>query len=267
MSNSDKAQQLRIMQTEIVPWCLKNYGDETPEEPLLGMVEEWGEACEVMGDKDPIKYLDAVSDLMIYLVHFCDRMNLDPGTIYDARDLYEVPSRPMPILLGRIAHAYVKGYVQQYRGAQEKHHHTIVASLGAIMRYLDEQLQSMGQPDLVTITGATWELVKLRDWTKDRKPPTRAHERNRQLAHRLVDARQAASEARVLLHTARNLITFLSNKASEPLNERFKLEIGAWKQAEADLTTTLVKVTQPDTSDHPDPAKAGKSSPPPTNHT
>lgn len=167
------AEILRQIQKEHWPWTVKNYGQVELVEGVLGLVEEHGEAVEAMADANG--YFDAVGDTMIYAICLCSTMGWDVGELWEKRKLYEMPSRAWPVLVGRIAHAYVKGHIQNYRGTIEQHNESIKVSLATLFRFLEYHVQDMCR-DLITITQETWREISQRDWTKDRTPPIRAKE-------------------------------------------------------------------------------------------
>jgi NTP pyrophosphatase (non-canonical NTP hydrolase) len=81
---------LRELQNQVGDWSKRNFGDtHLPYDlaPLLGVVEELGELCHgllkaaqgIRGEygEHVDKIADAVGDLVIYLLDFCERNNLD----------------------------------------------------------------------------------------------------------------------------------------------------------------------------------------------
>lgn len=74
---------LRDFQNAVRQWSLKNFGEQSYVNPLLGVVEEVGELNHavlkmrqgIRGDKDFLKEQaeDAVGDILIYLADFCSR--------------------------------------------------------------------------------------------------------------------------------------------------------------------------------------------------
>jgi NTP pyrophosphatase (non-canonical NTP hydrolase) len=163
---------LSQIQKDAFAWAKKNFGASlTPETQLLGLGEEAGEAAEAMGAPDVSEFLDAIGDSTIFLCQFCSLMGWDIAALWISRKLYELPSRPWPILLGRINHHYVKGHVQHYRGTQAEHEFNCCAAIAALLRHWDEHLTSMNQ-DFLSVVQFTWSKVSKRDWTKDRPAPS-----------------------------------------------------------------------------------------------
>lgn len=77
------------LQKDIAAWALRNFGEQPDVHPLLGVVEEAGELCHVylkqaQGIRNAdleIKGKDAVGDLAIYLLAFCEEMGWDFETV------------------------------------------------------------------------------------------------------------------------------------------------------------------------------------------
>lgn len=165
---------LSQVQKDACVWAKKNFGTSvTPEVQLLGMAEEHGEAAEAMGDTEA--FCDAIGDSTIFLMQFMTLLGWDIGQLWDWRKSYELPSRPWPILVGKLCHHYVKGYVQHYRGSRDEHEHYCRVTIGALLRYWDEHLSSLGH-DFVAVVERTWAEVSARDWTRDRPAPERARD-------------------------------------------------------------------------------------------
>ena len=157
---------IRRLQLEVEVWRARNYGACHPWEQLLGVCEEYGESCEGMGDS--AAFADSIGDSAIYLLNFCTSMGWDAGELYELRDLYEQPSRPWPILVGRLAHHYVKGFVQNYRGTREEHEARGKAAASALFATWERLCAGMGTTFEEVLT-ATWAEVSKRDWSKERE--------------------------------------------------------------------------------------------------
>lgn len=78
---------LRIIQLEQKEWALKNFGDKPSWQPLIGVMEELGELCHAYlkreqgirgtAESHEEEARDAVGDIVIYLLDFCNREHLD----------------------------------------------------------------------------------------------------------------------------------------------------------------------------------------------
>lgn len=79
---------LRELQKQVGEWSRRNFGDQDPINPLLGIGEEYGELLhavlkerqgirKMQGEVAKAAKVDAVADLLIYLADFCERNDLD----------------------------------------------------------------------------------------------------------------------------------------------------------------------------------------------
>ena len=78
---------LKLAQMQVGEWSRKNFGDQPAEWRLLGATEELGELCHgylkllqgIRGDeqKHRDECADAVGDIIIYLLDFCERAGFD----------------------------------------------------------------------------------------------------------------------------------------------------------------------------------------------
>lgn len=82
-----RAMGLKTVQAEAWLWLLRNFPTTTPEEQFLGVVEEVGELSHaILKNKQGIRQnskvtdddmKDAVGDIMIYLINYCNMMDWD----------------------------------------------------------------------------------------------------------------------------------------------------------------------------------------------
>jgi hypothetical protein len=167
---SASATILSEIQRDAFAWAKRNFGATlTPETQLLGLCEEHSEACEAMAHTED--YVDAVGDSGIFLFQFCSLLQWDIGELWDTRTHgLDMPSRPWPILIGKICHAYVKGRVQRYRGTTAEHDANCRAAIQTLLRHWDHHTQSIGH-DFVAVVEQTWRKVAARDWTVERPAP------------------------------------------------------------------------------------------------
>lgn len=78
---------LRGLQYEQGLWALKNFGEQQPHQPLLGLQEELGELCHahlkqeqgIRGNavEHREKKVDAIGDIVIYLANYCTLEGID----------------------------------------------------------------------------------------------------------------------------------------------------------------------------------------------
>jgi len=84
---SPKGLSLADIQVEHARWAQKNFGDQPAWHALLGVVEEAGELCHaylkreqgIRGTREEhdAEILDAVGDIVIFLINFCNREGID----------------------------------------------------------------------------------------------------------------------------------------------------------------------------------------------
>ncbi len=72
---------LKTVQDEVGTWGRKNFGTQAAYRPLLGVVEEVGELCHAQlkmeqgirtTEDHTFAAKDAIGDILIYLMHYCD---------------------------------------------------------------------------------------------------------------------------------------------------------------------------------------------------
>ncbi len=77
----------RILQQEVGEWSRRNFPNNQPYHPLLGLVEEVGELSHSFlkseqgirgtNDEHHAAKIDAVGDILVYLADFCSRNDID----------------------------------------------------------------------------------------------------------------------------------------------------------------------------------------------
>ena len=81
---------IREIQAQHKLWSLKNFGTVPPKDMLLGIVEEVGELAHAhlkesqnirMNEDHKQKQIDAVGDIAIYLIGYCNSRDLDLQSI------------------------------------------------------------------------------------------------------------------------------------------------------------------------------------------
>ena len=78
---------LQCIQREVAQWTKKNFGHRPAYWPLLGVSEEVGELCHAHLKQEQgirgtateleVKAKDAVGDIVIYLISYCDKRGWD----------------------------------------------------------------------------------------------------------------------------------------------------------------------------------------------
>lgn len=163
---SAEAQTLRDIQAEQFDWLVRCFGpNQAPWESLLGLFEEHGEAMESITERD--KFLDAIGDSVIFLLGYCNRKGWDIAALWDSRFSHEMPSRPWPILLGRISHHELKSH-QQIRGSHAEHNEKGQTAASTLLAHFD-RLCKLHDTTLISLVSQTWNEVKQRAWDSERQ--------------------------------------------------------------------------------------------------
>jgi hypothetical protein len=167
---------------EVAIWSEKNFGPKTniakgykyPHQPLLGIIEEFGELCiavdnlntyGIQAKKD--NFIDAVGDTVIYITDYCNQLNLNLDTIIlNAHNYKCEEDLNTLIILGCLCHNHLK-MEQCIRGTTEEHLFAItedLVNLFYLLKYIcNEQFISFDE-----CVKVTWEKVQKRDWTKNK---------------------------------------------------------------------------------------------------
>lgn len=165
------AEQIRGLQVCVEAWRVRNYGPCQPWEQLLGLAEELGESYESLGNPDTSEFGDSIGDSAIYLLNYCTSRGWDASELYAIRDSVALPSRPWPELVGKLAHHFVKGEVQKYRGTREEHNAKGKLCVAGLFAHWEKLCAGMGTTFLEVLE-KTWDVVSKRDWTKTRAVPS-----------------------------------------------------------------------------------------------
>lgn len=81
---------LRRVQRQLKPWQSHNFGERPSWQPLLGIQEETGELAHAylkraqsirLEENHQDKIVDAVGDIMVFLLDFCNAEGLDADSI------------------------------------------------------------------------------------------------------------------------------------------------------------------------------------------
>lgn len=170
---------LGLVQKEVGEWSRQNFGDQQskfdgtimgPRNPLFGLIEEFGEACE---SETPEEYKDAIADIGIYLCDYASREGIELSYLMPMPELireYEVSDtyKKAYAALGRLARCTLKRD-QGIRDFLEPDHYTqyrdqaitcLLAALAALSR--------LAGFDFLLALSDTWKnIVKKRDWKSD----------------------------------------------------------------------------------------------------
>jgi hypothetical protein len=167
------------VQKEVGEWSIANFGDQTskfdgttmgPRNPLLGMIEEIGEACE---STTADEFKDAIGDVGIYLCDYASREGIVLAALIPMPELireYEVSDtyKKLYAAAGRLCRCTLKRD-QGIRDFMDQDHYAkyrdeaitcLIAALAAISR--------LNGFDFLHIVGETWvKIVSKRDWKTD----------------------------------------------------------------------------------------------------
>lgn len=159
------------LQREQAEWCDRNFGKRQPHQPVLGLVEEWGEMLEAIRDGKQDAVDDAIADLAIFGSDVATSFDFELSAIVQEADMSDIPyhdvTTHVPIALGKIAHHLLK-FQQGIRGTPELHLAKIREGLVSVFiaLFFLAKTSSAGKT-LEQLTGEVWEKVRARDWKKD----------------------------------------------------------------------------------------------------
>lgn len=163
----DFIETLRKIQAEQVPWVLHNFGERPAEQPLLGIIEEFGELAECYRDpKAPDDdELDALADALIFICDYCSARGWDVGEL--ANGVESMRLSPFSDILlgdalvycGRLSHAHLK----RLQGIRANERHDDAARV-AIRNLIAVAYHYLVGTDITSSVWATWEKVRQRDW-------------------------------------------------------------------------------------------------------
>lgn len=171
------ADVMRDVQEQQRPWVKWNFGDRPAEQPLLGIIEEFGELAAtnyVIGDC-AAERADAIADAMIFICDYASAMGLDAGAFVESMDEidgpYSIDDAMVELLhqLGRLSHAHLKK--RQGIRSTENHDEVIPAVLGQLVAIGSRLMIDSGW-NPADIVWSTWVVVRQRDWKSN---PDGAH--------------------------------------------------------------------------------------------
>jgi len=166
-----KELRLKDIQREQCAWSLSNFGEQTTGRMALGLIEELGEVEEAWAEDNIEKLFDAIGDVGIYMLNYCNIVNWDIAKIFAARtpcnpDAQRYPQRVTP-LMRAIAHHQLKGE-QNIRGGSAHHARQMELTLCHVLYQIDQlSYRAMPCGDFFTILDSVWVKVSKRDWVKN----------------------------------------------------------------------------------------------------
>lgn len=167
------------LQEEQIPWVKHNFGKRPSWMPLSGIVEEYGEYLEAQQTSDKDGQIDALADIVIFLSDYCTARSWDLQAFWDARsDISDLVEDV--IYLGRMHHCHLK-MEQKIRASQEEHDERLQKTIILFLANLEERARLLDK-NLVKIVEEVWNVVKLRDWKKERAKKNRQEARKKKAA-------------------------------------------------------------------------------------
>lgn len=144
---------------EVGEWSITNFGNQDAIYPFIGLIEEIGELVEAKNIND---IHDSMGDCMIYLGDFIYRHgNIKIDELFEEK--LEYTFKDILISIGHACHAVLKS--KQNIRTNEDH----LVELKKALKYMVSTIRSYGTEDISVITLKTWEIVKKRNWTKNKK--------------------------------------------------------------------------------------------------
>jgi len=164
-------EQLATIQREQRAWALRNFGKQTTTQMALGLIEELGEVAEAWMLDDMLKLLDAIGDVGIYMLNYCNLMGWELPKLFELRQPRDKNAERMPHfvtpLMRAIAHHQLKGD-QNIRGGTEHHNRMMEGVLRNVLFQLDALAPRAKQGGtFLIILDLTWQKVGKRDWVKN----------------------------------------------------------------------------------------------------
>jgi NTP pyrophosphatase (non-canonical NTP hydrolase) len=148
--------KLEQLQAEVSAWSTRNFPNNRPHHPLLGIIEEIGEffASKTREDEE-----DAIADALIYCADYAARNGLMLTEPVDSETHFSDEA------IGRLSHYHLKGE-QGIRYTPEQITHHKQEALRVVVHHIiaAAEMQDIDWREAVV---KTWAKVKQRDWQKN----------------------------------------------------------------------------------------------------
>lgn len=163
---------LNEIQSELKVWTEYNFGKQTPDIPILGMIEELGELSHaILKEKQGIRQSDfladkkdAISDLTIYALNYLNSIDVTINRLPIKTNLnkdrfyFKTESHLILILNKQISKLCTyKINIPNSR--------LVIDNVKILFKYLEKYCKYL-DIDFLTTVNEVWEQVKLRDWKK-----------------------------------------------------------------------------------------------------
>ena len=159
----DTINMIRILQPQVNEWSLKNFGNQGYINPLLGIGEEIGEFFEASMECNGPEQVDAVGDIMIYLMNFAGAYKEgwnDLGNLLHSFD-HDNPNFPFATHIPAAYGKMLQGVLKRRQGIRPDRWENAIVGAFMLVSYLDAAF------NLPEIMQNVWEEVQARDWTKN----------------------------------------------------------------------------------------------------
>lgn len=157
-------QPYKDLQAEVGAWALRNFGVQDSHRPLLGVFEEIGELARACDHADLPEIRDAIGDICIYTLHYCDIRGWSFEEIFDGRVRDETLGSQLAIV-EKLSHHHLKG-AQGIRGKAEVHDYAMKHTFGHLFWFL-ETVAEDAHVLFHACLQESWNQVRLRDWKKN----------------------------------------------------------------------------------------------------
>ena len=146
----------RKLQIEVGEWSRRNFPNNKPYHPLLGIIEELGELSVV---NDYEECCDAIGDTVIFMADFCARNDLDLVHVFE-HDYESENNSTLIDIAGRLCHYYLK----KDQGIRQNENS--IDMIYAVLSIIITNLKYAATDSLQEIVEKVWDQVKQRDWIK-----------------------------------------------------------------------------------------------------
>lgn len=167
---------------QVGEWSQRNFGDQLPHRPLLGIIEEICELDDSLRALQRVDVIDAVGDIAVYMADYFHRQvaaggnigEWDLGKTWVDRALFDSDtptSATLPLVVQMLSHHHLKGE-QNIRGGTTQHHVHVRNACRLLLEHI-EYASGLVNADIFEVVSETWTKVSKRDWKKN---PNNAHE-------------------------------------------------------------------------------------------
>jgi NTP pyrophosphatase (non-canonical NTP hydrolase) len=170
--------------TDHPTWEFNNFGEQEPIKPLLGMQEEIGELSQAVlkhsqgirsGTEEEVKdkIRDAIGDVVVYLISFCNKANVGLLQVIADTDKYMIRllnDMGLPdsenIRKDRMALPMWSGFCLQklWKGHVERDYSLVLTGVAGLLKTLYNTAIACLDERISDCVKRAWDEVKARDW-------------------------------------------------------------------------------------------------------